>query len=268
MSYPYIIIPSFKVQKNLQKTHSSPIHTLQKSKMSILHRYSFQDFREEITKRKIRRDERRKTCSSLFFSLFEIKDVAQIALGRIRRRLRTKREGKRERKLVVGEWKVRAKKRGRRRLAEFAGQNRRVKPFTRYVTKESEFASPATQPATFHAALSHSSWDGILSSSWWLVHRQNRAEPWKVYIFPCRKSSSLVSRVLFNDRRWVTLVSVAQSPAPAKSLSLRVLATRKRSKWNPLNRLIFISRLPICIQIWHVRESGYWRFALRYRHVC
>lgn len=183
MSYPYIIIPSFKVQKNLQKTHSSPIHTLQKSKMSILHRYSSQDFREEITKRKIRRDERRKTCSSLFFSLFEIKDVAQIALGRIKRRLRTKREGKRERKLVVGEWKVRAKKRGRRRLAEFAGQNRRVKPFTRYVTKESEFASPATQPATFHAALSYSSWDGILSSSFcgWCTDRtvQNRGR----YIF-------------------------------------------------------------------------------------
>lgn len=42
-------------------------------------------------------------------------------------------------------------------------------------------------------------------------------------------------------------------PTRRAAPQLRVLATRKRSKWNPLNHGIFISCLAICIQIWHVR---------------
>ena len=122
---------------------------------------------------------------------------------------------KKEREKLVAEVRVKvtvkvtAKKRRRRRLAGFAGQNRRVKPFTRYVTKESEFASPATHPATFHSPLSFFLGQNSLPLSLSLslsflslsLAGTRQPEPWKVYIFPCRKSSSLVSRVLFNDRR-------------------------------------------------------------------
>lgn len=55
------------------------------------------------------------------------------------------------------------------------------------------------------APLSHSS---ATEFSVWQTGREG------IY-FPCRKSSSLVSRVLFNDRRWVTLVSVT-APHPAR----------------------------------------------------